>query len=52
MALSSKANNPLANIPVEIRISVGTARPTVSQLMAFEQDTVVELDRSVNDLKA
>lgn len=41
--------SPLANIPVEIRICVGTARPTMAQLMVFEQDTVVELDRSVND---
>ena len=49
MASSARPASPLANIPVEIRISVGTARPTVSQLMAFEQDTVVELDRSVND---
>ena len=49
MANPARVNSPLANIPVEIRISVGTARPTVSQLMAFEQDTVVELDRSVND---
>lgn len=49
MANPARSASPLANIPVEIRIAVGTARPTVAQLMDFEQDTVVELDRTVND---
>ncbi len=44
-----RSNSPLANIPVEIRVCVGAARPTISQLMALEQDSVLELDRSVND---
>lgn len=49
MADLLRSNSPLANIPVEVRIAVGTARPTVAQLMSFEQDTVVELDRTLND---
>ena len=42
--------NPLAGIPVEVRVSVGRATPTVGQLMELRQDAVLELDRSVNDL--
>lgn len=45
----STAHSPFSRIPVEVSVSVGRARPTVSQLLAFEQDSVIELDRSVND---
>lgn len=49
MAKNPNAASPLYNIPVEVKIVVGTSRPTVSQLMLFEQDTVIELDRSISD---
>ena len=42
-------SSPFSKIPVEVSVSVGRARPTVAQLLAFEQDSVIELDRSVND---
>lgn len=45
----NNAHSPFSRIPVEVSVSVGRARPTVSQLLAFEQDSVIELDRSVND---
>lgn len=47
--MDSAPQSRLARIPVEVIVSVGRARPTVAQLMALEQDSVVELDKSVND---
>lgn len=41
--------SPFARMPVEVSVSVGRARPTVSQLLAFEQDSIIELDRSISD---
>lgn len=41
--------NPFAQIPIEITISVGKARPLVRDLLALGQDAVLPLDRRVED---
>lgn len=41
--------NPFAQVPIEITISVGRARPLVRDLLALSQDAVLPLDRRVED---
>ncbi|MDJ1008257.1 MAG: FliM/FliN family flagellar motor C-terminal domain-containing protein [Paracoccaceae bacterium] len=41
--------NPFAEVPIEITVSVGQARPTVRELLALKSDAVLPLDRSVDD---
>lgn len=36
-------------VPIEVTVSVGKARPTVSDLVELRRDSVLELDSSVND---
>lgn len=38
-----------ANVPVEISILVGTARPQIRELLDLEKDVVLPLDRSIED---
>jgi flagellar motor switch protein FliN/FliY len=39
----------LAQVPIEIRVSVGFARPMVRDLMALNRDSVLPLDRRIED---
>lgn len=41
--------NPFAQVPIEITISVGKARPVVRDLMRLQRDAVLALDRRVDD---
>lgn len=41
--------NPFAQVPIEITISVGKARPLVRDLLKLGQDAVLTLDRRVED---
>ncbi len=43
------AYGPLANVPLEVTISVGRARPLVRELMRLGPDAVLVLDRRVDD---
>lgn len=43
------ATNPFTEVPIEIMISVGKARPLVKELLALENDSVLQLDRRVED---
>jgi len=45
----SELRNPFSAIPIEITISVGKARPLIRDLMALERDSVLPLDRRVDD---
>jgi flagellar motor switch protein FliN/FliY len=38
-----------ADVPVEISIHVGTARPLIRDLMELEEDVVLTLDRTIDD---
>lgn len=41
--------NPFAQVPIEITISVGRARPQVRDLLRLTRDAVLPLDRRVED---
>lgn len=42
-------NNPFAQVPIEVMISVGKARPLVRDLLRLGRDAVLALDRRVDD---
>lgn len=42
-------SNPFSQVPIEITISVGRARPLVRELLKLERDAVLVLDRRVDD---
>ena len=39
----------LRSVPVEIRVTVGRARPSISELLALVRDDVLTLDRRIED---
>lgn len=41
--------SPFIQVPVEITVSVGRARPSVRELLRLRQDAVLPLDRKVSD---
>lgn len=41
--------SPFAEVPIEITISVGRARPAVRDLLKLGRDAVLTLDRRVDD---
>ncbi|TYB77882.1 FliM/FliN family flagellar motor switch protein [Maritimibacter fusiformis] len=42
-------SNPFTQVPIEIVVSVGKARPLVRDLLRLAQNSVLELDRKVTD---
>ena len=38
-----------SDLPVEITVSVGQAKPTISELLAMRPDSVVPLDKAIED---
>lgn len=42
-------SNPFSQVPIEIVISVGRARPMVRDLLRLSRDAVLTLDRRVDD---
>lgn len=42
-------NNPFAQVPIEVTISVGKARPLVRDLLRLSRDALLALDRRVDD---
>lgn len=44
-----RGHDRFANVPVEITILVGTARPLIRDLLELEEDVVLPLDRSIED---
>ena len=42
-------DHPFAQVPIEIMISVGRARPALRDLLNLGQDAVLHLDRRVED---
>lgn len=43
-------SNPFAQVPIEVTISVGKARPLVKDLLRLSRDAVLPLDRRVDDM--
>ena len=40
---------PLGQVPIEILVSVGRARPVVRELLRLRRDSVLTLDRRIDD---
>lgn len=45
----SDMQSPFTEVPIEITVSVGHARPTVRELLDLSHDSVLPLDRGVDD---
>lgn len=45
----SSSTNPLKNVPIEISVSVGRARPTIGDLLDLSESAVLPLDKKVDD---
>lgn len=46
---SATDSNPFAQVPIEVIISVGKARPLVRDLLRLGRDAILPLDRRVDD---
>ncbi|WJY22731.1 FliM/FliN family flagellar motor C-terminal domain-containing protein [Fontisubflavum oceani] len=42
-------NGALRNVPVDLRVCVGRARPTISELLNMERDAILPLDSRIED---
>jgi flagellar motor switch protein FliN/FliY len=49
MAEPTSPDHPLHDLPIEITVSVGRARPLVRDLLSLEEKAVLALDRRVED---
>ena len=45
---STKPNTPFSNVPVEIMVSVGRARPSIRELLDLGENSVLTLDKTVD----
>jgi len=45
----AQSANPFSQVPIEITISVGKARPLVRDLLRMKRDSILPLDRRVED---
>lgn len=43
------SNNPFTQVPIEITIAVGKARPLVRDLLRLKRNAILPLDRRVDD---
>ena len=43
------AENPFTEVPIEVTISVGKAHPLVRELLQLKSDSVLTLDKRVDD---
>lgn len=48
-SLISSENNPFVQVPIEVTISVGSARPTVQEMLRLTQDSLLPLDKRIDD---
>jgi len=49
MAEDAAPTNPFADLPVEIIVSVGHARPKIKDLMSIGENDVLPLDCNIDD---
>ncbi|MEH6836778.1 MULTISPECIES: FliM/FliN family flagellar motor switch protein [Falsihalocynthiibacter] len=47
-SVDGKKGNPFTKVPIEITVSVGKARPLVKDLLLLDQDSILELDRTID----
>lgn len=43
------AGNPFTQIPIEITVAVGRARPALRDLLRLGRDSILQLDRRIED---
>lgn len=43
------SRKPFVKLPIEVRVIVGRARPTIEELLALAPESLLQLDRSVSD---
>lgn len=48
-AEQSKRVNPFTNVPIEVTVSVGKARPLIGELLELGENAVLSLDKKVED---
>ncbi len=46
---AAEPSNPFTSVPIEVTVSVGRARPMIRDLVMLGQNSVLELDRKVDD---
>lgn len=44
-----KEDHPLHNIPIEVTVSVGKAKPLVRDLLKLEENAILPLNRKIQD---
>ena len=47
--LTADSANPFVSVPIEITVSVGKARPLVKELVSLGENSILTLDRKVED---
>lgn len=47
--ISGLSDTRFGNIPIEITISIGMARPPIKDLLALEHDSILPLDSALDD---
>jgi flagellar motor switch protein FliN/FliY len=46
---ASPDRDTFSRVPIEVTVAVGTARPAIRDLLDFQPETVLRLDRRIND---
>lgn len=49
MSLLPDESHPFAQVPIEVTVSVGRARPLVRDLLKLSRDAILSLDRRIDD---
>jgi flagellar motor switch protein FliN/FliY len=47
--MSRDGGNPFREVPIEVTVTVGRARPSVGDLLGLRPDAVLALDRKISD---
>ncbi len=47
--MKTSASAAFNRVPIEIRVTVGKAKPTIKELLSLTQNAVLTLDKKVND---
>ncbi|WP_204112691.1 FliM/FliN family flagellar motor switch protein [Shimia biformata] len=46
---SARTANAFSDLPVEITVAVGRARPLIGELLSLQNDAILTLDRRIDD---
>ncbi len=46
---AQSGRKPFVKLPIEVRVTVGRARPTIEELLALAPESLLQLDRTIND---